>query len=79
MGKVSFLVIFGIFISLKESSINNAIVNGQTTASNLRRNLKYYELLKAVDLTHHIVKRGANPSNHPLNHIKELQFKTLGR
>lgn len=55
------------------------VAASKTSKYDLRKNLKYYELLSAVDLTHHIVKRGANPSNHPYNRIKELQFRTLGR
>jgi len=47
--------------------------------SKMERNLKHYELMKPYELTHHIVKRGAHPSTHKMNHIKELQFKTLGR
>lgn len=64
-----------VFGCLKESQ--NMGVEGKK--EDIRKNLKHYEILNAVDMTHHIVKRGANPSNHPLNHIKELEFKTLGR
>jgi len=79
MGKVSLILILAVFGSLKESTWTRIGMAEAAKKSDLTRNLKYYEILSAVDLTHHIVKRGANPSNHPMNHIKELQFKTLGR
>lgn len=41
--------------------------------------MKYYETLHASNLIHHVVKRGAKPSKHPFNTIKELHFKTLGK
>lgn len=79
MGKVRVILIIAIFGSLKESLYPNNVVTASSKKNDLRRNLKYYELLSAIDLTHHIVKRGANPSSNPYNRIKELQFKTLGR
>jgi len=72
---VLFLSLFGYF---KESHYTEALL-GSAQQQDIRRNLRYYELLHAVDFTHHIVKRGANPSFHPYNRIKELQFNTLGR
>ena len=45
----------------------------------LHKNLKYYETLHADDLQHTIVKRGAKPSSHPFNTIKEVEFKVFGR
>ncbi|CAL8144460.1 unnamed protein product [Orchesella dallaii] len=77
MGKLCVVVLIALFGSLKESFQASGVA--AMKRSDLKRNLKYYELLNAIDLTHHIVKRGINPSNHPFNHIKELQFRTLGR
>jgi hypothetical protein len=79
MGKLSLILLLAVFGSLKESKNSIQGLFAEAKKSDLTRNLKYYEILSAVDLTHHIVKRGVNPSNHPMNHIKELQFKTLGR
>lgn len=64
----------------KESQYSGteALLRSSST-QDIRKNLKYYELLHAIDFTHHIVKRGARPSSHPFNRIKELQFNTLGR
>lgn len=46
----------------------------------LNKNLKYFEVLHAEDdLRHSVIKRGAKPSSHPFNVIKEVEFKTLGR
>lgn len=45
----------------------------------LHKNLNYYELLHVEDFTHRIIKRGAKPSYHPYNKIKEIEFKALGR
>ena len=47
--------------------------------SDLKRNLKHYEMLHASQFGHTIVKRGANPSSHPFNKIREVDFKALGR
>ncbi|CAL8071934.1 unnamed protein product [Orchesella dallaii] len=77
MGKLCVVVLIALFGSLKESFQASGVA--AMKRSDLKRNLKYYELLSAIDLTHHVVKRGINPSNHPFNHIKELQFRTLGR
>jgi disintegrin and metalloproteinase domain-containing protein 17 len=48
-------------------------------ASDLSKNLRYFETLHKSDLSHNIVKRGANPSNHKFNQIREIDFKALGR
>ncbi|CAG7823334.1 unnamed protein product [Allacma fusca] len=75
MGKLGFVVLVALFGSLIESPYPQAVAHKE----DLRKNLKYYEILNAIDLTHHVVKRGINPSPNPYNHIKELQFNTLGR
>ena len=62
---VTFLVIAVSFLA----QINCDITN----------NLKYYETIKASDIGHKIVKRGANPSTHKFNQIKEIDFKALGK
>ncbi|XP_025837594.1 ADAM 17-like protease isoform X2 [Agrilus planipennis] len=49
------------------------------TNASIYENLKYFEIMHADELHHHIVKRGAQESVHPLNKIKEVRFKTLGR
>lgn len=36
-------------------------------------------MLNPSALNHHVVKRGAKPSSHPFNTIKEVKFRTLGR
>ena len=41
----------------------------------LRRTLKYFEVIHVKDLGHNIVKRGVHPSNHPFNKIREVNFK----
>ncbi|KAK3922858.1 ADAM 17-like protease [Frankliniella fusca] len=43
------------------------------------KNLKHFDTLHVSHLTHNIVKRGVNPSSHPFNHIKEINFRTLGK
>ncbi|XP_077297920.1 ADAM 17-like protease Tace isoform X2 [Arctopsyche grandis] len=43
------------------------------------KNLKYFDTIHASALNHHVVKRGAKPSSHPYNTIKEVKFRTLGR
>lgn len=51
-----------------------------TFPGQLDKNLGYYEVLHADhDLQHSVVKRGAKPSSHPFNVIKEVTFETLGR
>ncbi len=47
--------------------------------TDLSKNLRYYETLHKSDLSHSIVKRGANPSSHKFNQIREIDFKALGR
>ena len=47
--------------------------------SDLRKNLNYFEVLHAKQFGHNIVKRGTQPSNHPFNKIREVNFKALGR
>ena len=46
--------------------------------SDLRKNLNYFEVLHANQFGHNIVKRGTQPSNHPFNKIREVNFKALG-
>ena len=56
------------------------IILSQTCCdSDIYRNLKYYETIHASEIGHRIVKRGANPSNHKYNTIKEIDFKALGK
>ncbi|XP_063367896.1 ADAM 17-like protease [Cydia amplana] len=50
-----------------------------TGTCSINHNLKYYETMHATSLRHHVVKRGAKPSNHLFNTIKELHFRTLGK
>jgi hypothetical protein len=50
-----------------------------TALSDLSKNLRYYETIHKSELSHSIVKRGANPSNHKFNQIREIDFKALGR
>lgn len=45
----------------------------------MHRTLKHFELIHKDDVQHRIVKRGAKPSSHPFNTIKEIEFKTLGK
>ena len=47
--------------------------------SDLRKNLHYFEVLHSSQFGHNIVKRGAQPSDHPFNKIREVNFKALGR
>ena len=48
-------------------------------SSDLRKNLNYFEVLHTKQFGHNIVKRGTQPSNHPFNKIREVNFKALGR
>lgn len=48
-------------------------------AAQLHKNLQHYELIDASEIGHKMVKRGAKPSTHPFNTIKEVEFQTLGR
>ncbi|KAG5884138.1 hypothetical protein JTB14_021806 [Gonioctena quinquepunctata] len=45
----------------------------------LYENLKYYQIIHADEITHKIVKRGLKESNHPFNHIKEVNLNTHGK
>ena len=46
----------------------------------IRRNLRHFDLLRDSDLSHSIVKRGADPtSTHKFNKIREVGFNALGR
>ncbi|KAF5295964.1 hypothetical protein FQA39_LY12736 [Lamprigera yunnana] len=49
------------------------------SGGSIYKNLKYFELLHSEFLSHHIVKRGLQESNHPLNVIKEVSFTAMGR
>ena len=42
-------------------------------------NLKHYEVVKKSSFSHQIVKRGADYSENPFNHIRELNFDALGK
>ncbi|XP_060516139.1 ADAM 17-like protease isoform X3 [Cylas formicarius] len=42
-------------------------------------NLKYFEYIHADQLTHKVVKRGAEQSSHPFNKIKEVHINTHGK
>lgn len=48
-------------------------------AGSIYENLKYFETLHADQLQHKIVKRGINPSTHPYNSIKEVNFNAFGK
>lgn len=45
----------------------------------IHENLKYFDTLHSSHISHTIVKRGVQESNHPFNKIKEVTFKTLGK
>ncbi|KAJ1521968.1 hypothetical protein ONE63_002298 [Megalurothrips usitatus] len=45
----------------------------------IHKNLKHFDTLHVSHFSHNIVKRGINPSSHPFNHIKEINFRTLGK
>ncbi|XP_066152837.1 ADAM 17-like protease isoform X1 [Euwallacea fornicatus] len=45
----------------------------------IHKNLKYFQIIHANDLTHKIVKRGLQESSHPFNKIKEIHLNTHGR
>ena len=46
----------------------------------IRRNLRHFDLLRDSDLSHSIVKRGADPTSpHRFNKIREVGFNALGR
>ncbi len=50
------------------------------SGQDLRNNLRHFEILRHSDLSHNIVKRGADPtSSHRFNKIREVGFKALGR
>ena len=44
----------------------------------VNQNLNHYELLHKSQISQNIVKRGADESDHPFNHIRELEFTALG-
>lgn len=43
------------------------------------KKLKQYDLLHTSHFEHKIVKKGVQHSTHPMNVIKEVKFKTLGK
>ena len=43
--------------------------------ADLTQNLKYFEVIHAKSFGHNIVKRGIQPSDHPFNKIREVNFK----
>ncbi|KAL1464303.1 hypothetical protein WDU94_003964 [Cyamophila willieti] len=45
----------------------------------IHKNLHHFDTLHASHLSHNIVKRGLQESNHPYNKIEEVTFKTLGK
>jgi len=45
----------------------------------LAKNLRYFETIHKDEISHNIVKRGINPSQHKFNQIKEIDFKALGK
>ncbi|XP_050314434.1 ADAM 17-like protease isoform X2 [Anthonomus grandis grandis] len=45
----------------------------------IHKNLKYFQIITPADLTHKIVKRGLQESNHPYNKIKEVHLNTHGQ
>ena len=53
---------------------------GEGKKWSLTDNLKYFETLDTSQLSHNIVKRGADPSStHRHNKIREVGFRVLGR
>ncbi|KAF7271545.1 ADAM 17-like protease Tace isoform X1 [Rhynchophorus ferrugineus] len=47
--------------------------------ASIHKNLKYFQIIHADDLTHKIVKRGLQESSHPYNKIKEVHLRTHGQ
>ena len=46
----------------------------------IRRNLRHFDVIRDTDLSHNIVKRGADPTSpHKFNKIREVGFSALGR
>ena len=46
----------------------------------IRRNLRHFDVIRDTDLSHNIVKRGADPTSpHKFNKIREVGFNALGR
>ena len=46
----------------------------------IRLNLRHFDLIRDSDLSHSIVKRGADPTSpHKFNKIREVGFNALGR
>lgn len=45
----------------------------------LAKNLRYFETIHKDEISHNVVKRGINPSQHKFNQIKEIDFKALGK
>ena len=49
-------------------------------SSDLSKRVRYFEKLSSSELSHRIVKRGADPGGtHKHNKIREVGFRTLGR
>lgn len=55
------------------------VYNKWSFSASVYKNLKYFEIIHADDLSHNIAKRGTGESSHPYNHIKEVSFKTHGQ
>ncbi|XP_026683731.1 ADAM 17-like protease [Diaphorina citri] len=64
----------GIFLACCTFSILLTCIEGS-----IHENLKYFDTLHSSHISHTIVKRGVQESNHPFNKIKEVTFKTLGK
>ncbi|XP_019760569.1 ADAM 17-like protease isoform X2 [Dendroctonus ponderosae] len=45
----------------------------------IHKNLRYFQIIHADDLSHKIIKRGIQQSNHPFNKIREIRLNTHGR
>lgn len=45
----------------------------------IHKNLKNYDILHTSHFEHNIIKKGVQYSSHPMNIIKEVKFKTLGK
>lgn len=50
-----------------------------TAEASIINELKYFETLKAKDISHSVTKRGIQQSTHRFNTIKEVSFRALGR
>ena len=65
-------------LTLAASAASGA--GGGQQKQDIRKNLRSFELLRDSDLSHSVVKRGADPTSpHKFNKIREVGFNALGR